>query len=140
MELTLYTNRSSNNTLNKVLEDESQHITAMAHNIVDRLHPIFILKGEVTRNYLKWNSRYYYVTPVYDGNKTFLNCSIDPLMSNASEIKQLKVRAVSREDGGFSNISSNVTSSVNKTPKLFRSTNLLARAEAGERSYVLITN
>ena len=98
MQITTYKNASEEHVLDKQLTVVNSGVTAMFKDDTNMLNPTIIISSLMSKNfnyvYISDTDRYYYVNDMtYSQQRTFINLSVDVLMSFNSEIKALNVIA-----------------------------------------------
>ena len=98
MTITTYSNASEEHVLDKQLTVVNSGVTAMFKDDTNMINPTIIISSLMSKNfnyvYISDTDRYYYVNDMtYSQQRTFINLTVDVLMSFNSEIKALNVIA-----------------------------------------------
>lgn len=98
MTITTYRNASEEHVLDKQLTVVNSGVTAMFKDDTNMINPTIIISSLMSKNfnyvYISDTDRYYYVNDMtYSQQRTFINLSVDVLMSFNAEIKALNVIA-----------------------------------------------
>lgn len=98
MQITTYRNASEEHVLDKQLTVVNSDVTAMFKDDTNMINPTIIISSLMSKNfnyvYISDTNRYYYVNDMtYSQQRTFINLSVDVLMSFNSEIKNLDLIA-----------------------------------------------
>lgn len=98
MTITTYSNSSEEHVLDKQLTVVNSGVTAMFKDDTNMINPTIIISSLMSKNfnyvYISDTDRYYYVNDMtYSQQRTFINLTVDVLMSFNSEIKALNVIA-----------------------------------------------
>lgn len=98
MTITTYSNASEEHVLDKQLTVVNSGVTAMFKDDTNMINPTIIISSLMSKNfnyvYISDTDRYYYVNDMtYSQQRTFINLTVDVLMSFNAEIKALNVIA-----------------------------------------------
>lgn len=98
MQITTYKNASEEHVLDKQLTVVNSGVNAMFKDDTNMINPTIIISSLMSKNfnyvYISDTDRYYYVNDMtYSQQRTFINLSVDVLMSFNSDIKDLEVIA-----------------------------------------------
>lgn len=98
MQITTYRNASEEHVLDKQLTVVNSDVSAMFKDDTNMINPTIIISSLISKNfnyvYISDTDRYYYVNDMtYSQQRTFINLSVDVLMSFNAEIKGLNVIA-----------------------------------------------
>ena len=94
MQITTYRNASEEHVLDKQLTVVNSGVTAMFKDDTNMINPTIIISSLMSKNfnyvYISDTNRYYYVNDMtYSQQRTFINLSVDVLMSFRGHIMQL---------------------------------------------------
>ena len=99
------------NVLNKTFV--SRQITGEIFNPCNLLQPRLIVSRETFLSsdnycYIPYFNRYYFISnPVFDGQRVFLDCTVDVLMSNKNQLQNCDCTVIRSESTGITDIDDN---------------------------------